>query len=273
MAYAIHVMIARWRERGMGVEVVRGIRRGIRLGIDRDCIVIPHLDLTRMPREYQDYLRDFPVVVNRRVVDISKRKISRNLIGSPEEHDGAVMVKTDLNVGGEAEAEKLRRRGKLGRLMFAAARRLPWAYTGMLGSFGYRIYENTKLVPRTVWRNRRLVVEKFLPERRGELYCLRQYTFFGSREINTLAMSPDPIVKAQRVVAREVLPEAPAELRQMRRALGFDYGKFDYTMCEGRVVLFDANRTPTYNAGSKAGSPSKLILDLALGIDDFLVCA
>ena len=36
----------------------------------------------------------------------------------------------------------------------------------------------------------------------------------------------------------------PDELRALRRQLGFDYGKFDFVMHEGRAVLLDANKTP-----------------------------
>ena len=47
------------------------------------------------------------------------------------------------------------------------------------------------------------------------------------------------------IVDFERLTEVPEELRQIRRDLKFDFGKFDYTMVDGRPVLFDANRTPT----------------------------
>jgi hypothetical protein len=180
------------------------------------------------------------------------------------------MVKTDRNVGGVPEADKMRRRGIGGRILTGVARRMPWTLTGMLDSYDYPVYDNPRAVPKAVWRNSRLVVEKFLPERQGEMFCVRQYTFLGDREINTLAMGNSPIVKAHNVVKREVLSETPSGVRELRASFGFDFGKFDYVMHEGRIVLFDANRTPTYNPSSPAGSPSKLILDLADGIDTFL---
>jgi hypothetical protein len=268
MPYAIHLLMQIWQGRGLKVKVARGIHNDI----DHDFLVVPHLDLTRTPEEYQHFLAQFPTVINRCVVDISKRKISRNLLTRPTDHDGPVIVKTNLNVGGESEVNSLRRNGILGRLAIAAARRMPWTYTGMLGCLDYPIYDHPSLIPRAVWRNPRLVVEKFLPERKGEFYCLRQYTFFGSREINTISMSREPIVKAQNVISREILPETPPALREIRRELAFDYGKFDYVMHDRSITLFDANRTPTYNPASKAGSPSKLIVDLAQGIDDFAQC-
>jgi len=37
----------------------------------------------------------------------------------------------------------------------------------------------------------------------------------------------------------------PAELRERREQLGADYGKIDYVIREGRVEIFDINRTPS----------------------------
>jgi hypothetical protein len=82
--------------------------------------------------------------------------------------------------------------------------------------------------------------------------------------------SVDPIVKARNVTTRQVLPESPPGVRELRTMLGFDYGKFDYVLQAGRVVLFDANRTPTYDPASRAGSASALIIGLAEGIHGFL---
>ena len=69
--------------------------------------------------------------------------------------------------------------------------------------------------------------------------------FLGDRETNSLSYSKQPIVKSENVIRREVVAEVPDELRQIRRELGFDFGKFDYAIVGDRVVLYDANRTPT----------------------------
>jgi hypothetical protein len=37
----------------------------------------------------------------------------------------------------------------------------------------------------------------------------------------------------------------------MRRDMAFDYGKFDYAIVNGRVILYDANRTPTMGSLSR----------------------
>lgn len=267
--YVIRVMADEWRRRAFRVDVTSDL--GAPVG--NDVVVVPHLDLTRTPPKYQKFFAACPVVVNRNVHDISKRRVSRNLVTRTDGYDGPVIVKTNRNAGGDPEKNKLRDRGRLGRAMLKVSRRLPWTVNGLLDPGDYKIFHHPWCVPWPVWHNPRLVVERFLPERQGDLYCLRQYTFFGSREINTMAMAPDPLVKSWNVVRREVLPETPPALRAERRKLGFDYGKFDYVIRDGRVELFDANRTPTYNAASAAGSPSRLLLDLASGIEAFTAIA
>jgi hypothetical protein len=261
--YVIHLLMEVWRERGLHVELICDIDRTVEADV-----VIPHLDLTLTPRAYRDYFARYPVVLNRDVCDISKRRVSQNLVTRADGFDGAVIVKTDRNAGAAPELDALRHRGGVRRKMLQAARRLPWTLSGLLGTLEYKVYEHPHLVPRAVWHNPRLVVERFLPERRDDLYVLRRYVFLGSREYNTMAFSPVPIVKARNVLRREVLRETPEALRAMRERMGFDYGKFDYVMHDGQVILFDANRTPTHNARHAAGS-SSVIAELARGIDDF----
>jgi hypothetical protein len=61
-------------------------------------------------------------------------------------------------------------------------------------------------------------------------------------------------------------PEIPDELRRLRREMGFDFGKFDYGIVDGRVVLYDANRTPVMLA-SPRNLPTFMLL--AGGIESF----
>lgn len=261
--YMIHLLMEKWREWGFTVDVsdhtdtVVGPR----------TVVIPHLDATRTPPNYEASFARCGVVVNRTVTDISKRRISENLVTRPADHDGPVIVKTDRNYGGQPEFERVQSKGRFARAALAFAQRLPWALTGMIGQ--YKVFDHPSLVPRAVWRNPLLVVEKFLPERQEGMYCLRQYTFFGTSEINTLLFSVDPIVKARNITKRQVLSEPSPGVRDIRRALRFDYGKFDYVLQDGRLVLFDANRTPTYDPMSPAGSGGPLVTGLAQGIHGF----
>jgi hypothetical protein len=118
-----------------------------------------------------------------------------------------------------------------------------------------------------MWFNPKLVVEKFRPERQDGLFCLRQWLFFGDREVGSVAYSKHPVVKANRIVKREAVTEFPDGLRAHREALRFDFGKFDYVLVDGEVVLYDANRTPVDRAGR---ATSDLVRTLAAGIDMYL---
>jgi hypothetical protein len=103
-------------------------------------------------------------------------------------------------------------------------------------------------VPAGVWANENLVVERFLAERQGDLYCCRHWLFFGDAEVSRRTMSPDPMVKLAAGNPTPLAEPVPGQLREIRARLGFDYGKFDYGIVNGEVVLYDTNRTPGANA-------------------------
>jgi len=106
------------------------------------------------------------------------------------------------------------------------------------------LFDRAGDVPDHVWRDPQLVVEKFMPERDPRGFALRTWCFMGKRETCSRCISADPVVKGSSIIARELV-DVPDELRGMRTRLGFDYGKFDFVLHDGRTVLFDANFTPT----------------------------
>jgi hypothetical protein len=262
--YLIQLLIEKWRNWGFNVVVTSDI--GATVG--PNTIVIPHVDSTQTPPEYWRFFNRCDLVLNRSVTDISKRKISRNLLKKPIDYDGPVIVKTNLNCAGQPEMTRVFKKGSMGRAAFVMFRRLPWELSGMVGT--YKVFDHPRLVPWVAWRNPLLVVEKFQPELRDGLYCLRQYTFFGRQEINTLLMSREPIVKTTNVVMREVLAEPWPGIREIRKKLGFDYGKFDYVVQSGNVVLFDVNRTPTYSPAKKSTTVGEAAARLSEGIYGFI---
>jgi hypothetical protein len=262
--YFLFHMASLWREQGMQIVIVRGTGKPV----DAD-IAILHVDLTIVPRSYRRYLRTFPRTLNSAVTDISKRHVSRHLVHPGDGYAGPVIVKTDRNSGGTREAG-LRKQGvlarRLSRKVFA---RLPWTFRSTLPSHDYHVFESRKQVPAAIWLNPRIVVERFLPERSGEFYCLRTWTFLGEKETNSLSYAREPVVKSTNVVRRDVVVEIPEELRRMRLDLGFDYGKFDYAVSNGEVVLYDANRTPAFGGLSTSVSSASVRL-LAEGLESFL---
>jgi len=228
-----------WRENGLRVTVLQGLED--RTNAD---LAILHVDLTVVPDDYLAFVRQYPVVLNGRVEDISKRRITANLVRRGDGYQGAVIVKTDRNCGGVMESHLVRKGTLLHRYAQRLRDRLPWGFRSRLSTSDYRIFDSVHDVPRAVWHNPDLIVERFLPERRDDYYCLRTWFFLGDRETNSVSYSKQPIVKAGNVLRREVVNEVPDELRNIRRDLGFDYGKFDYAIVNDRVVLYDVNRTP-----------------------------
>ena len=282
--YFLHAIADIWRDKGLRVSVLNG--PGPYVGAD---LVIMHVDLTVVPADYLTYVRQYPVIMNGSVTDISKRLISTNLVCCDDDYHGPVMVKSNQNCGGVREVRAARMGTLLGRCnqslreepRLAGMRSLFHGYYQSLrdklpsifrtgpSTSDYAIFESTSQVPRVVWENSDLVVERFLPERREGLYCVRSWVFLGDRETNALGYSLHPIVKSSNIVRREMVAEVPEELRRMRRNLGFDFGKFDYVIVDGQVVLYDANRTPTLGSLSKDQFMPNIQL-LAEGIHAFL---
>jgi hypothetical protein len=209
-------------------------------------------------------------VINGGTRDISKRRISTNVLARPEEHGGPVLLKTDRNDGGFPELTEFASYSLANRCLAALAERLPWRLTGLMRSKSYPLFENTKQVPKLVWRDPRFVVERFKPERNGDFYRLRHYYFFGSQEIGISLYSRSPVVKGGNSVEWEQDQNIPDGIRKIRKSLGFDYGRFDYGIIDGEVVLYDANRTPATSPTSLLGPRRRIIDTLSRGILDYV---
>jgi hypothetical protein len=239
-----------WREQRHEITLHPGPTREARADL-----AIVHVDLTVVPPEYLASARQFGRAINANVPDISKRIISRQLVARGDDYDGPVIVKTNRNCGGLPEA-KLARKGLIPGGMACKPE-------------DYPIFQFKRMVSEKFWDNPEFVVEKFLYEQRDGHFCLRTWVFLGDRETNSLSYSKSAIVKSNNVIRREPVAEVPDELRAMRREFGFDYGKFDYAIVDGRVVLYDVNRTPTLGRFSREQFMPRIRL-LAEGLDSFL---
>lgn len=229
----------RWRDAGIEIAVLDDPERSV----DADVAIL-HVDATRRPPAYDAVLERYPRVINGRVRDISKRRVSARLLTRDSGYDEPVIVKTDANYFGQPDSRR-RRLDSIGRHFCSrVADRLLPVRRGIQESGTYPIYPSPRHVPRRVWWDRRLVVEPFVPERQDDLYCLRTWMFFGAREKAAISFSPSPVVKRANTVRAEFVPDVPEVIRAARRRLGFDYGKFDYVIHRGRPVLLDANHTP-----------------------------
>jgi hypothetical protein len=122
-----------------GIEVV--LQQGLRNPPEADLALL-HVDLTAIPSDYLALAARYPRCLNLAVRDISKRHISRNLVGPDDGCDGPVIVKTDRNYGGRPEhALWLAEGGRERRARDWLCRRLPSAWTGRLRDDAYRVFD------------------------------------------------------------------------------------------------------------------------------------
>lgn len=262
--YLLHPLINLWENQGIDVAILRGTK-----DFKPADALFMHIDLTTTPADYFSFAQRYPMIINGGVRDISKRKISSHIIRRRDDYHGPVLVKTDLNFGGGMERH-LARSKPLSRIGDRLRKRLPWYWRNYLKPAQYPVYSSLMKVPWAIWWNKNLVVEKFLPERDGKHYALRQWVFLGNHEISQRVISADPIVKACNVLKRENGIPIPDSMRRLRAAMGFDYGKFDFVMIDDEAILLDANRTPSFNIGSPSPTQMVILEKLAGGMPAIL---
>ena len=275
-SYWLRAIAKYWEESGVHISLVSDPR----VKVEGDLAIL-HVSLTVVPREYLDFVRRFPITLNGCVADISKRSVSAQILDRSDRYEGPVIVKTDRNCQGSSERrvaarvfKSSRGRNAIGDYRFALREMLRqtrrgWRQGSAQAFENYLIFNSMGDVPQAIWSDRDLVVERFLPERRNDHYCVRTWLFLGDQERSAIFYSHDPVIKSHNIVHFERTNEVPDELRQMRRNLGFDFGKFDYAVVHGRAVLFDANRTPTIGKFPEERY-RPIVQSLANGLGSFL---
>jgi hypothetical protein len=256
-SFVLHLLRQHWQDAGHKVI----LRRNFDPTAD---ICLLHLDQTRIDPARIPAAPEGTPILNGRILDISKRSFSTLLL-TPDSHwDGPVIIKTDLNHFGRPERAGKPRGWRAWAGATAAA--ISWRHAGRLPEQTYPVVKHLRKVPGWVWRDHRLIVEKFLPEREGDLYCLRGWMFLGTKGYGWRLFSKDPMVKVGSMVKYEYIDEQPAFLQQFRVDKGYDFGKFDYVMHDGVPILLDANKTPGFSGDPK----SPRIADMATGLLDYL---
>lgn len=246
--YLFSRVLEKWDSGSLEIEVMRG-PDGPPPEAD---LAICHVDMTAVGEEYARWFEGYPRVINGRVLDISKSVFSDQVLTRDDAYDGPVIVKTQNNFGGFREMQA---RYLAGDPDARPDIQRPWKKVEFLPA--YPAFASMSGVPLGVWRNPNLVVEKFRPEQ-GEdgTYVLRVWIFLGDRGIYYQCVSEEPIIKSHNTIRRVDMnvADVPEELREKRRKLGFDYGKFDFGIVDGEVVLYDVNRTP---GGSRVSTESE----------------
>jgi hypothetical protein len=240
--YAITHLAECWRADGHHVRFMFGTER-----FEGADIVVVHVDVSVVPARYLEFAARFPISVNGRVQDIRRTRFSRILVRRDEAYTGPVIVKSNANHAGAPERARsslglATLRWRLRRRLATLHRRTADAAPIFVTPLDYRIFDRASHVPEAWFDNRELVVERFLPERVGECYAVRNYQFLGDRWTCSRMLALDPIVNAYTQIGTEPVDLHP-EIEALRQELGFDYGKFDYVVHDGRPVLLDANKT------------------------------
>lgn len=197
-------------------------------------IAVLHVDSTIVSSDYLEYAATFPLCINSKVADISKRGLSENILSPDSIWRGPVIVKSNLNCNGAPEVFINKQAVLNGRAMpYPTARRVN----------EYKVYSSYFDVPAEVFDDLNLVVEKFIPEIDEEGFGIRHWVFCGDAEHCHRYVSRNNIIKADNIIHKYPVP-VPEKLRIRRQELGFDYGKFDFVMHQGEAILFDVNKTP-----------------------------
>jgi hypothetical protein len=266
-SYLIDALAFRWGKNGYKV-----LKRYSTKNLPDADIAILHIDATIVPEKYDQCLSKYPVVLNRNILNISKTVFSNNIVKSDDVYAGPVIIKTNANCGAKPEASKMK------YIWSKLTLHCNWEKVSTLNPKEYPVFDKKEDIPAGVWKNRNLVVEKFLPEKSNGLFFLRYWIFLGNKGWVGRFGSNDPIVKfSNKITKNEILHinteaedetvHVPEELKIWRKKLGFDYGRFDYVEHNGKIILFDVNKT--IGSERRRDTYSVQLDFLASGISDF----
>ena len=238
--YLIMRLTEIWRSEGIEVIPVLGIKRFVPADL-----AILHVDLSVVPDEYINFAQKYPIALNRAVKDVRKSTFIDNTIKPGDKYEGKIIVKSNLNCAGVPE----RRNSSMNALFSSLKRRLD--LSEILGGMhkpyfntpsDYIILESSSCVPENWFKNKDIVIQKFLPEMDNGCYCIRNYFFLGNRSTSLLRKGNGPIVNSGSTSSLEPIDVHP-DIVKLRSKLRFDYGKFDYIVHEGVPMLIDINKT------------------------------
>lgn len=224
------------RLREMGVEVIDIY--ATERHVQADALFV-HIDLSVIPESVTRFAQSYPSHINALARDIRKSTLVDGLLGANSDYPYPVIVKSDLNYGGEPE-----RRNR--SLRQAAEQRLRQLIPGarplaIRTKADYRIFPTLNAVP-DAYFNQDNIVQKLILEKDGSKNLLREYVFLGDLHYENIERSAGEIIIEDEHVS--CLPFTPhPRLLELRQALNLDYGKIDYVMNDGVPFVFDANKT------------------------------
>ena len=265
--YLLSYLIPLWTEKGITIEI----------STPQNCkdadLAVLHVDLTNVPELYSQACQKYPAVLNGSFLNSAKSVISHQLITPEDHYEGPVIIKTEANFGGILEYLLKKQNQKTATDNTPDDKtEVTWDNVEAIPPEQYPVLKSISLVPDAVWNNPHLVVEKFLPERDEKgLYILRGCLFFGDKEVNLRVKSKFPVVKGSGIIEREILKsDTPNQLKEMRKALKIDFGRLDYVINNGNIVLYDVNKTATLSHQASIEWADQILLPLSSGIEAYL---
>ena len=226
--YVITRLAEIWRQQGLQVETCFGPDEYI-----PGDLAIVHVDRSVVPEAYLELAARYPAAVNGSVRDIRKSTFSSIQVTQRDEWPGPVIVKSDFNFAGVPESTGTRK----------ILRNFSRKYFHLIPKFSsYKLFKGLADVPSRYFSDDRYVVEKFIPERNGNDYCVRTFLFLGNNCNSAILTSRHPIVTDTNAYRVDTIEPHP-ELWKFKERIGIDYGKFDYVLCDGSPVILDVNKT------------------------------
>lgn len=243
--YLLRFMRERWLSDGHEVQEICGISQPV-----TGDLAFVHVDLSVVPDEYLAFAKKFPSQVNANINDIRKTRYSQGRVTKDSSYSGSVIVKSILNSGGHTEHFLADKDPK-----YAGGKDLQTGQIKITGNGDYLIFPSLQEVPPEVFQQDGLIVEKFQPEMHDGHYCLREWHFCGTAGASRVEISKDPIFTSG-ISAQHLAQPPPAELVEIRKKLGIDYGKMDYVIRDGKPILFDVNKTTGISPDGKSDGVS-----------------
>ena len=233
--YVIWHLAKIWNKDGHNLVFIFGVEKFAPADV---CIV--HVDLSVVPNEYIEFASRYPITINGDVRDIRKSIFSKNIVRPHDQYKGKVIVKSDLNYAGVPEL-KILKSSVSNELFKEKVKHIP-PHRRLNSPDDYKIYEQAGDVPPVYYQDPFFIVEKFFPEKIDDLYFVHLYLFLGDSRHCFRLGSKDPIVNGATSISNEIV-KPHADIIKMQKEMGFDYGKFDYCINDGKVVLLDINKT------------------------------
>ena len=231
--WAIFHLSKFWQSDGLEVKFVYGPNETI-----QGDLAILHVDLSVVPQTYVQVAKQFPIALNTKILDIRKHVHSKLLVKPGDGYTGPVIVKSDQNYAGIPERKSWSRL----RRLFSRYHLLSSYPFPLRKKQDYKIFSRRQDVPSPYFQHPNLVVEKFLPERDGDRYCIRNCYVLGDRILCDRVTSSCPIIDDS--TAEEFGTVAvPPGVSKLCEAMKLDYGKLDLTIHQGELVVFDINKT------------------------------